>query len=162
MGRAPWRGTDAEALDDGAVDAAMAATDTAAFADRRFTALSGGERARVALARVLAQRTATLLLDEPTAALDLHHQELVLELARAHARAGGAVVVVLHDLALAAAHADRVALLSAGRLAAVGTPTEVCTAERLSAVYRHPIDVLPHPRTGALLIVPRRGRSAAV
>ncbi|MEU6567382.1 heme ABC transporter ATP-binding protein [Streptomyces parvulus] len=156
MGRAPWAGGEREAEDDAAVAEAMARTEVAGFAGRPFSALSGGERARVALARVLAQRAPLLLLDEPTAALDLRHQELVLRLLRERARAGDAVVVVLHDLALAAAYADRVAVLRAGRIAAEGAPAEVFDEDLLSEVYDQPVEVLPHPRTGALLVVPRR------
>ncbi|MCQ4196917.1 heme ABC transporter ATP-binding protein [Streptomyces parvulus] len=156
MGRAPWAGGEREAEDDAAVADAMARTEVAGFAGRPFSALSGGERARVALARVLAQRAPLLLLDEPTAALDLRHQELVLRLCRERARAGDAVVVVLHDLALAAAYADRVAVLRAGRIAAEGAPAEVFDEDLLSEVYDQPVEVLPHPRTGALLVVPRR------
>ncbi|MGW4576100.1 heme ABC transporter ATP-binding protein [Streptomyces tendae] len=156
MGRAPWAGGDREDEDEAAVAEAMARTEVTGFVDRPFSALSGGERARVALARVLAQRAPLLLLDEPTAALDLRHQELVLRLCRERARAGDAVVVVLHDLALAAAYADRVALLRAGRIAAGGPPAEVFAEELLSEVYDQPVEVFPHPRTGALLVVPHR------
>ncbi|WP_457030453.1 heme ABC transporter ATP-binding protein [Kitasatospora sp. P5_F3] len=156
MGRAPWAGTAAEAEDDAAVTAALAATESAAFVDRPFTALSGGERARIALARVLAQRTALLLLDEPTAALDLRHQELVLRVARERARAGDAVVVVLHDLSLAAAYADRVVLLAGGRAVADGPVAEVLEAALLTEVYAHPVEVFPHPVTGAPLVLPTR------
>lgn len=155
MGRAPWAGT-GRADDDAAVAGAMAATEVTEFAARPFSALSGGERARVALARVLAQRAPLLLLDEPTAALDLRHQELVLRVCRERARAGDAVVVVLHDLGLAAAYAHRVAVLRAGRIAAAGPPAEVFTGELLSDVYRQPVEVLAHPRTGAVLVTPRR------
>ncbi|MFF3977155.1 heme ABC transporter ATP-binding protein [Streptomyces sp. NPDC055808] len=156
MGRAPWAGTVREDEDEAVVADAMAATEVAGFAGRPFGSLSGGERARVALARVLAQRAPVLLLDEPTAALDLRHQELVLRICRERARAGDAVVVVLHDLALAAAYADRVAVLHEGRLAAEGPPREVLTEELIGRVYRQPVDVLRHPRTGAPVVVPRR------
>ncbi|MYW64566.1 heme ABC transporter ATP-binding protein [Streptomyces sp. SID8379] len=156
MGRAPWAGTPHEDDDDAAIAAALAATDTTAFTDRPFSALSGGERARVALARVLAQSAQLLLLDEPTAALDLRHQELVLRVCRERAAAGDAVVVVLHDLGLAAAHADRTAILHAGSVTAAGPPEEVFEADLLSEVYQHPLEVLPHPRTGAPLVVPVR------
>ncbi|WP_103502891.1 heme ABC transporter ATP-binding protein [Streptomyces sp. SM14] len=156
MGRAPWAGTAAEDEDETAVAAAMAATEVTRFAARSFSALSGGERARVALSRVLAQRTSLLLLDEPTAALDLRHQELVLTICRERAAAGDAVVVVVHDLGLAAAYADRVAVLAGGRIAGDGPPAETLTPELLSDVYHHPVEVLAHPDTGVLLILPVR------
>ncbi|QOV38753.1 heme ABC transporter ATP-binding protein [Streptomyces ferrugineus] len=154
MGRAPHAVSPAE--DDLAVAEAMAAAEVTGFAVRPFSALSGGERARVALARVLAQRAPLLLLDEPTAALDLRHQELVLRLCRERARAGDAVVVVLHDLGLAAAYAHRVAILRAGRIAADGPPAEVFSERLLSEVYDQPVEVLSHPRTGAVLVTPKR------
>lgn len=157
MGRSPWARTPRQSDDERAIAAAMAATDVERFAARPFPALSGGERARVALARVLAQDTATLLLDEPTAALDLGHQEQVLHLARERATAGAAVVVVLHDLGVAAAYADRVAVLDSGRIAADGPPREILTADLLTRVYQHPVDVFDHPVTGAQLVLPVRG-----
>lgn len=158
MGRAPWAGTAKEDEDDVAVASAMEATEVTRFAARPFSALSGGERARVALARVLAQRAPLLLLDEPTAALDLRHQELVLRICRERAAAGDAVVVVLHDLGLAAAYADRAVVLRDGRVAVDGPPAEVFTGELLGEVYRQPVEVFPHPRTGAPLVVPERTR----
>ncbi|MFF4451495.1 heme ABC transporter ATP-binding protein [Streptomyces goshikiensis] len=161
MGRAPWAGTPYADSDEEAVAAAMAATEVTGFAERPFSALSGGERARVALARVLAQGAPLLLLDEPTAALDLRHQELVLRICRERAAAGDAVVVVLHDLGLAAAYADRAAVLHDGRIAADGPPAEVFEDGLLSRVYRQPVEVLPHPWTGAPLVVPVRGLTSA-
>ncbi|MET8980461.1 heme ABC transporter ATP-binding protein [Streptomyces sp. NPDC004539] len=155
MGRAPHGTSPVE--DDAVVREAMAATEVGRFAGRPFSALSGGERARVALARVLAQQAPLLLLDEPTAALDLKHQELVLRICRERAEKGDAVVVVLHDLGLAAAYAHRVAVLHGGKVAADGAPEEVFTDELLSAVYDQPIEVIPHPTNGTLLVIPRRG-----
>lgn len=156
MGRAPWAGTALETEDDRIIAEVMNACEVTEFADRPFPALSGGERARVALARVLAQDTGLLLLDEPTAALDLRHQELVLRLCRERAAQGVAVVVVLHDLGLAAAHCDRVAILHQGRLEACGGPVEVFDEELLTRVYRQPVEVLRHPHTQDLIVLPRR------
>lgn len=156
MGRHPWVGSTEADHDDRVIDAAMAATDVSHLAARTVPSLSGGERARVALARVIAQGTPVLLLDEPTAALDLKHQEDVLRLARMHAEAGATVVAVLHDLNLAAAYADDITLLRLGRVVATGAPADVLTAERIEAVYGQPVEVLPHPRTGAPLVLPVR------
>jgi iron complex transport system ATP-binding protein len=156
MGRSPWAGTEADARDEAAVAAGLRDADAEHLLGRPFAALSGGERARVALARVLAQEAQLLLLDEPTASLDLHHQELVLRAVRARAASGSGAVVVLHDLGLAAAHADRIVVLEDGRTAACGPPAEVLSPELLSRVYRHPIEVLAHPRTGAQLVLPER------
>ncbi|WP_372407124.1 heme ABC transporter ATP-binding protein [Streptomyces luteireticuli] len=156
MGRAPWAGTEKEEEDDDVVDEAMRLTEVAGFAPRPFSALSGGERARVALARVLAQRTPLLMLDEPTAALDLRHQELVLRICRERAAAGTAVVVVLHDLGLAGAYADRIAVLHEGRIAADGPPSRVLEAELISHVYGQDVEVIKHPTTGELLVIPVR------
>ena len=154
MGRAPWAGTPFALDDEAAVASAMAATGVTGFADRAFGTLSGGERARVALARVLAQRAPLLLLDEPTAALDLRHQDLVMKVAAEHARTGGGVLVVLHDLNLAALHADRLAVIADGEVVACGPPAEVMDPGLLSEVYQREIDVVAHPRTGTPLVLP--------
>lgn len=155
MGRSPWARTPAREADEAAIAAALERADVAHLVARRFTELSGGERARVSLARVLAQDTPVVLLDEPTAALDLRHQEDVLRIARTLASEGRTVVVVLHDLSLAGAYADRVALLEDGRLRALGAPVEVLTEQLVAEVYRLPVEVLV--RDGRPLIVPRRG-----
>jgi iron complex transport system ATP-binding protein len=93
-------------------------------------------------------------LDEPTATLDIRHQELVMRIARSVARAGGAVLAVLHDLNLAAAHADRIAVLHGGRLAALGDPWAALDGELLSSVFEHPLNVQPHPARACPLVVP--------
>lgn len=155
MGRSPWAGTPAAAQDAAVVAETLRQCEIEEFAHRSFLELSGGERARVALARVLAQRAAMLLLDEPTAALDLRHQELVLRLCRDRAGAGDAVVVVLHDLGLAAAHCDRIAIVTEGGITGIGAPETVLDADLLTRVYRQPVDVLPDPRGGGLLVLAR-------
>ena len=162
MGRAPWQRTPQSADDEKLIDECLDKCDVQHLADRPFSVLSGGERARVALARVLAQSTETVLLDEPTAALDLGHQEAVMQIARDRAADGAAVVVVLHDLGLAAAYSDRICVVENGRSAADGPPAEVLTEELLTRVYGHPVEVFAHPRSGATLVLPLRdGRADA-
>ncbi len=156
MGRSPWRRTRASEDDDEVVGDVLEQADVVHLTWRQFTSLSGGERARVGLARVLAQRTQILMLDEPTASLDVRHQELVLQIARSRAADGDGVVVVLHDLGLAGAYADRVVVMDQGRVVADGPPREVLTPSLLSAVYQHDIEVIPHPRTGGPLVLPVR------
>ena len=114
--------------------------------------------ARVAVARVFAQSTPLLLLDEPTASLDVRFQELVLRAVRRRVRDGATAIVVVHDLALAAAYASRVVLLSRGEIVGDGPPHAVLTSSLLSDVYEHPIDVTVHPRSGEPLILPERDR----
>lgn len=156
MGRAPHlrAGRGDRRTDEAVIDAALARTDAAHLAARTYPSLSGGEQQRITLARVLAQETPLLLLDEPTASLDIRHQELVMQIARETAAAGGAVLAVLHDLNLAAASATRIAVLRAGRLAAIGPPREVLRAELLSEVFEHPLLVTDHPLRDCPLIVP--------
>lgn len=156
MGRAPWRRTPLEDEDNEAIAEAINAADIAHLGNRRVPSLSGGERARVAFARVMAGRTGMLMLDEPTAALDLGHQEAVLSLARDRARAGDAVLVVLHDLNLASGYADRIALLREGKIVACDVPERVLTAEIVSDVYRTPVEVIHHPVSGAGIVLPVR------
>lgn len=155
MGRNPWSGSDDDADDDQIVRQAMEDAGVLHLAKRRFNELSGGERARVSLARVLAQSTPLLLLDEPTAALDLHHQDRVMRLIRQVANRGRAVVVVVHDLSLAAAYADRVALIVEGEIDAIGAPRDVLTEDRLRRVYDIPLRVVDSP-DGHPIVVPVR------
>lgn len=159
MGRAPWAGTDAEDEDDQVVAEMMARTEVLTFADRAYPTLSGGEKSRTSFARVMSQQAALVFLDEPTAALDLRHQEQVLSQARDLADEGHAVVTVLHDLSLAAAFADRVCLIAEGRKVADGPARDVFTTDLLSQVYGHPIELLEH--RGSLIVLPQRGRTDA-
>ncbi|MFE5338718.1 heme ABC transporter ATP-binding protein [Isoptericola sp. NPDC056578] len=151
MGRIPHRASD---RDEPVVDAALTDADLEPLAGRDATTLSGGELARTVFARVLAQETPLVLLDEPTAALDLRHQEAVMRTSRRLADAGACVVVVLHDLTLAARYADRVAVFHGGRLVADGDPRAVITEERVAEVYGQKVCVLDHPVSGLPLVVP--------
>lgn len=161
MGRAPWAGTPRAADDEARVERAMLTAGVTEIQSRRLTELSGGEQARVALARVLAQDTDVLLLDEPTAALDLRHTVLVLAAARHLADEGRTVVAVLHDLTAAAA-ADRVVVMNRGRAVVDGSPRDVLVPDLLTEVYGYPVDVVPHPETGQPIVVPRAGLASTV
>ncbi|WP_244906992.1 heme ABC transporter ATP-binding protein [Rathayibacter caricis] len=152
MGRAPRSG-DGTAV----IERALEDAEVTAFRDRRMPELSGGERARVAYARVRAQECDLVLLDEPTASLDIRHQERLLGQVRAHTESGGSAVVVLHDLGLAAAYADRVVVLEGGRVRADGPPAVALSTELLSEVYRHPIRVAVED-DGSVSIRPERAR----
>lgn len=123
------------AADTAAIEAALAETDTAALRDRIATELSGGERARVMLARALATGAPALIADEPLASLDPGHQIEVMDLLRGRARAGALVVVVLHDLSIAARFCDRLVLLDHGRIAADGDAASVLSDALLARVY---------------------------
>ncbi|NLC98930.1 MAG: heme ABC transporter ATP-binding protein [Actinomycetales bacterium] len=155
MGRTPWMKTSDEETDARLCEQAMRDADVEHLAHRSFQALSGGEKARSSLARVLAQDTPIVLLDEPTASLDLRHQEDVMVVARRLADAGRAVVVVLHDLSLAAAWADEVVILAEGRLVHHGPPQDVITAQTVRSVYGIDVHVLTDP-SGRLVVVPER------
>ncbi|MFE0368693.1 siderophore ABC transporter ATP-binding protein CdtA [Streptomyces tendae] len=153
FGRYPYRGRWGRPDPDGpaAVDRALALTGVDDLADRGADHLSGGQLQRVWLASCLAQETGVLLLDEPTTYLDLRYQVELLDLIRDLADDHGiAVGVVLHDLDQAAAVADRITLLEAGRIVADGPPEDVLTPKRLTAVYGIRIDVDTDPLTGRL------------
>ncbi|HJR90751.1 MAG TPA: heme ABC transporter ATP-binding protein [Aeromicrobium sp.] len=157
MGRNPWP---AEAHDETIVAEAIAALDLEDVAHRPYRELSGGEQARASLARVVAQETPIVLLDEPTAALDIRHQEEVFALARAWARAGRAVAIAVHDLSLAAAHADRVAVVDGGRIGALGAPRDVLTEERIAATWHQSVNVIDDP-FGRRVVVPHTVATSA-
>lgn len=160
MGRAPRQGLLAlpSPFDHGAVEGALRACDLVHLADRRLDALSGGERRRVFFARALAQEPRVLLLDEPTAFLDLGHQVAAMQMARVAARGGLCVVAVLHDLNLAAAACDRVVVLSLGRVVAEGAPAAVLTADRVREVWEVPVWRGENGATGAAVVLPAIGR----
>jgi iron complex transport system ATP-binding protein len=139
LGRYPHGATDPARLtakDTDAVRRAMQATDVMEFAERRVTELSGGERSRVALARVLAVEAPVILADEPTASLDPRHQIDVMKNLRTAADQGTLVMVVTHDLGLAARFADTVLVLSDGRLVSQGAPAEALSEQVVADVFR--------------------------
>jgi iron complex transport system ATP-binding protein len=136
LGRLPrGAGADLSAADRAAIAHAMDVTGVAAHAERPVTTLSGGERARVALARVLATEAEIILADEPTASLDPRYQLIVLGILKRHAEAGGTVLAVLHDLGLAARQASRLIVLDHGRIVADGPPRVVLTKARLAETF---------------------------
>lgn len=135
--------------DRAAVQEAMRQTGTAPLADRLITALSGGERQRVMVARALAQEPRLLILDEPTAHLDIAHQVEILDLVRRLNRADGlTVLAILHDLNLAALYADRLVMLKDGGVWAEGPPAEVLTEANILAVYGSRVKIVRHPSAG--------------
>ncbi|TFH35858.1 MAG: ABC transporter ATP-binding protein, partial [Anaerolineales bacterium] len=139
-------------------EAAMAAlkrTETEDLASRLIGELSGGEQQRVLIARALAQATPAMLFDEPTAHLDLRHQDRLLKLIRTLCREQHlTVMIALHDLNLVSRFADRVALLSDGGVHRLGKPEQVLTSEELASVYGIRIHVMAHPFDGKPLILP--------
>ncbi|WP_311173975.1 ATP-binding cassette domain-containing protein [Halobellus ordinarius] len=154
MGRNPHRsrfGTWREA-DTDAVDRALDRTDTRQFADRPITTLSGGERQRVLLARSLAQETPLLLLDEPTASLDINHQIRTLELVRKLVATGKTVIAAIHDLNLAAHYCDELLLLADGDVGAHGPPASVLTESTLEDAFDANAVVSRHPVTGSVYV----------
>ncbi len=157
----PWRREGA--ADRRAVEEAMRRCDVSDFAARPVATLSGGERQRARVARALAQEPRALALDEPTAALDVSHEMAIWELLRHLARAGTTVLVVTHNLNLAARYADRLVLLHRGRVAAAGTPAQVLTRDTVERVYGWPVRVVPHPGpgpdAGAPQVVPLAGEA---
>ncbi len=157
LGRTPhlnWLGQ-TSAQDETRARQAMQRTDTLCLADRRVGELSGGEQQRVLLARALAQSAPLLILDEPTAHLDLQYQVSLLELVRDLAQQDGyAVLIALHDLNLVARYADWVALLVQGEVQAQGQPSEVLNSEQLSKAYHTPLQVWPSGPGGWLFVVP--------
>jgi iron complex transport system ATP-binding protein len=164
MGRTPYLGRfKPEGADDkDAIARAMRETGTTALAERPVTELSGGERQRVHLARALAQETRVILLDEPTANLDLAHQFEALELVRGFTRAGGAALAAIHDLTLASRFCDRLLLLSGGEIVAAGAPAVVITEESLEKHFALRARVKRDDETGAMIVHPLAASSSSV
>jgi iron complex transport system ATP-binding protein len=157
LGRTPYMGPLAREShrDLDAVDSVLDRLDLHALGARELASLSGGERQRVFLARALAQGANLLMLDEPTAALDIGHQQDVLDLVDGLRRDGLTVLSTMHDLSIAGEYADRMVLMADGRVAATGTPSEVLTEDLLARHYRARVRVIEG--TNGPVIVPVRG-----
>jgi iron complex transport system ATP-binding protein len=157
LGRYPWHGALGRfsAEDRRKVEEAIELTDTGPFAHRLVDTLSGGERQRVWIAMLVAQDARCLLLDEPTSALDIAHQLDVLDLVRSFCRASGTgVIVVLHDVNMAARYCDDIIALHSGRMIARGTPADIVTPETLREIYGIDMEVL-RQESGRCVSVPR-------
>jgi iron complex transport system ATP-binding protein len=156
-GRHPHQGVfgTRSSADEAIVAEALRLADMLQFADRPLGELSGGQRQRAWIALALAQSPDVLLLDEPTTFLDIAHQLEVLDLlAELNARLGTTVVMVLHDLNLAARYADELVVVVDGRVYAAGAPAEVITEPVLAAAFGLSARVIPDPETGSPLVVP--------
>lgn len=153
LGRAPWRKPLRQLSNDdrAAINDAMRQTDTLALAERRFDTLSSGEQARVLIARALAGQGEVLILDEPTAALDIRHQLSVMDILSGAAQAGRHVLVAVHALDLAARFADRVVVMRSGQVRADGTPGTALSEDVVRDVFgiRAPGGIRPTPLSAA-------------
>lgn len=155
-GRNPHRRTPGNTRehDERAVDSAMSITRVSHMASRAYGTLSSGEQARVQVARILVQDTPIALLDEPTASLDIAHTERVLSVLASGLTEEHTTICVLHDLNAAAHYADRLVLMSEGRVVADGSPAEVVDAALLTSVYGVPMIVSEHPTRSSPLVLP--------
>lgn len=152
MGRLPLPAEPQE-VEKAAISGSMARTETSHLAERSFPQLSGGEQSRVSFARVLAQETPVVLLDEPTASLDLRHQHDVMTVAKDIATEGGTVVAIVHDINLACTYADTILLFDQGELVTSGSPWEVAQNDVLQRTFRCPMAVMNHPFLNCPLIL---------
>ena len=160
-GRTPHQGLlrGTTPLDEAVVRQALALVDAIHLAERRVGEISGGERQRLLLARAIAQEPAVLLLDEPTAHLDLPHQLVILDLVLRLARESDlAILGVFHDLNLAAAYCDELSLMRDGRILVHGTPATVLSGDWIATVYGLDITVVPHPESGRPVVLPPAAR----
>jgi len=159
LGRTPYLNFlgQASSADEQIARASLEHVDALHLSDRYVGEISGGEQQRILLARALAQQTPVLLLDEPTTHLDIQHQSALLNLVKAQARECNlAVLMVVHDLNLAALYADRVALLEHGRMRAVGTPAEILNEKTLKPISGVDLNIVQHPDYLIPLIFPER------
>lgn len=157
LGRRPYFRWRVSERDLQVVSAVLQKLEMTDLAERELSTLSGGERQKVAIARALAQEPVVLLLDEPTASLDLHHQIEIMELVRELAHSSGVtVVVILHDLNLAARYSDWIYLLGKDGIHAAGTPEEVFTPEKIGAVYGVEVEIVS--TASGWVVVPVRRR----
>lgn len=154
MGRHPHIRGGERAEDRHIVEEVLQRTETTHLRERLFATLSSGEQARVTLARVLAQQTPIIMMDEPTSAMDLRFQQLTMKIARELVEDGHSVFAILHDLNLTALYADRVGMMLNGTLHALGTPPEVFTQENIATVFEIPVHISQHPDADVPLIVP--------
>lgn len=156
MGRYAWSGLMGRGADDqAAVEEAFALTHTERFADQIVDTLSGGERSRIWLAMCLAQQSRFLLLDEPLAALDIAHQIEVMALVNSLSRRLNlGVVIVIHDINLAAQYCDELIALKQGRLLKQGRPSEIMTAAVLKEIYSVDMNIIAHPHSGRPVALP--------
>lgn len=162
MGRYPHLGPLAPEgdADRAAIARALAACDVVDLANRDVATLSGGELQRARIARALAQEPRALVLDEPTTSLDIRHEMEILELLRSSADAGLTVILITHGLDMVAQFADRMLLLSRGRVAAEGTPSQVMREDTLRDVYEWPMSVHADPKSGTPRVTPLRSSGA--
>jgi iron complex transport system ATP-binding protein len=154
LGRTPHRS--GAVADRTMVSSAMEATDVTALSEQNYTRLSGGEKQRVQLARVLVQlwdKPGLLLLDEPTAGLDFSHQQLIMQALKATTRQGGSVLMVLHDVNLAASFADQVMVMQQGEIVACGEPKAVLREALLDKVFGLAFHRITHPLSGKTMFV---------
>lgn len=158
MGRVPYRSRWGRetAKDREAVGRAMADAGISRLADRSIHALSGGERQRVFLSMALAQEPSVLILDEPTAHLDIRYQMELMEIIRSRTAMGMSILAALHDLTMAASYVDRVAILHCGRIAADGVPQAVLSESAIRDAFGAQVRVLHDEGSGALTVLPRR------